>query len=55
VGVQNHESVLEWTYRFNMKQGAVFVQPDLQYIIRPGATGQIGNALVLGCQMGINF
>jgi len=55
MSVQSHESVLEWTYRFNMKQGAIFVQPDLQYIIRPGAAGQIGNALVLGCQVGINF
>ncbi len=55
IGVQNHESVLELTYRFNLSHGAIFVQPDLQYVIRPGGTGQINNAVVLGCQMGINF
>jgi porin len=55
VGVQSHESVLEWTYRFDMCKGALFVQPDIQYVIRPGGTGQISNAVVLGCQLGVNF
>lgn len=55
VGVQNHEAVLEWTYRFAFAKSAVFFQPDIQYIIHPGGAGQINNALVLGCQMGINF
>ena len=36
-------------------KGALFFQPDLQYIIRPGATGKIDDALVLGCQIGVNF
>ena len=55
VGVQSHETVLEWTYRFNLRQGALFFQPDVQYVIRPAGTGQIANAVVLGCQLGINF
>jgi porin len=55
VGVQSHETVLEWTYRFNLRQGALFFQPDVQYVIRPGGTGQTDNAVVLGCQLGINF
>ena len=55
VGVQTHESALEWTYRFNMRKGALFFQPDVQYVIRPGGTGQIANAVVLGCQLGVNF
>jgi porin len=55
VGVQDYETVLEWTYRFNFRKGAVFFQPDLQYVINPGGTGQINDALVLGCQLGINF
>jgi hypothetical protein len=29
--------------------------PDLEYIIRPGGTGNIPNALIIGCQTGINF
>ncbi|MBL8876778.1 MAG: carbohydrate porin [Phycisphaerae bacterium] len=54
-GVQTYESVIEATYRIALPGNSVFVQPDLQYIIRPGGTGQFGNALVLGCQIGINF
>lgn len=55
VGVQSHETVLEATYRFNVRHGALFVQPDVQYVMRPGGTGQLANAVVLGCQLGINF
>jgi porin len=55
VGVHSHESVLEGTYRFSMRKGAIFFQPDLQYVIRPGGTGQLANAVVLGCQLGVNF
>jgi porin len=55
VGVQSHETVLEATYRFNVRHGALFVQPDVQYVMRPGGTGQLANSVVLGCQLGINF
>jgi porin len=55
VGVQNEETVLEWNYTFRFRNGAFFVEPDLQYIIRPGGTGNIPNALVVGAQVGINF
>jgi porin len=55
VGVQSHETVLEWTYRFNLRKGALFFQPDIQYVIRPGGTRQLSNAVVLGCRLGINF
>jgi porin len=55
IGVQNHETDLEWTYRFNMRKGALFFQPDIQYVIRPGGMGQVANAVVLGCQLGVNF
>ncbi len=55
VGVQDYETVLEWTYRFNLRKGALFIQPDIQYVINPGGTGQINDALVLGCQIGFNF
>ena len=33
----------------------IFFGPDLQYIIRPGGTGNIRNAFVVGAQIGINF
>lgn len=55
VGAQDYEAVLEWTYRFYFRKGALFFQPDIQYVIRPGGTGNIDNALVLGCQVGLNF
>jgi porin len=53
--VQDYETVLEWTYRFNFRKEALFFQPDIQYVINPGGTGNIDNALVLGCQIGANF
>jgi porin len=55
VGVQDHEMVLEWAYRFDLCKSSVFFQPDIQYVIRPGGTGKINDALVIGCQIGINF
>jgi porin len=55
IGVQNHETALEWTYRFYFRKSAAFFQPDLQYVIRPGGTGKIEDALVIGCQIGIDF
>jgi porin len=55
VGVQDYELALEWFYRVRMRDGAAFVQPDLQYIINPDGTGLISNALVVGLQIGLNF
>lgn len=54
-GGQDYETVIELTYRFDLRNGALFIQPDLQYIIQPGGTSHIENALVLGTQIGINF
>jgi porin len=55
VGVQRYETALELTYGFRFRGGALILQPDLQYIIRPGGTGQISNAFVGGFRVGINF
>jgi porin len=55
VGVQTYEMVIELAYRFYFRQRALFVQPDLQYIIQPGGTDRFDNALVLGAQIGVNF
>jgi porin len=54
VPVQTEETVLEWTYRYYVTN-FFYIQPDLQYIIRPGATGQIDDALVLGAQISVSF
>ena len=55
IGIQRHEMALELTYRFRFDQDALFFQPDLQYIIRPGGTGRIPDAFVAGFQAGISF
>jgi porin len=55
VGVQDYETAIELMYRFYFDRRAVFIQPDLQYIVRPGGTGQNDNAIVVGCQIGIYF
>jgi porin len=55
IGAQDNETVLELTYRFYFRKSAIFFQPDIQYVIKPGGTGKINNALVLGYQLGINF
>jgi len=54
-GVQSHETVLEFTYRLALLKSALYFQPDLQYVFRPGGTGQIPDALVLGAQVAVNF
>jgi porin len=54
-GVQDHELVLEATYRFYFEKNSLFFQPDLQYIVHPGGSGRIKDAVVLGCQLGFNF
>jgi porin len=55
IGAQNDEAVLELTYRFSFDNSAILFQPDIQYVINPGGTGRINNALVLGFQIGFNF
>lgn len=32
-----------------------FIQPDLQYVIRPNGTGRIPDALVIGAEFGFTF
>jgi porin len=55
VGVQSHETVVELTYRLALLKSALYFQPDLQYVFRPGGTGRIPDALVLGAQVAVNF
>jgi porin len=55
LGVQSYETVLELTYRLALLKSALYLQPDLQYVFRPGGTGRIPDALVLGAQVAVNF
>jgi len=54
-GVQSQETAVELTYRLALLKSALYFQPDLQYVFRPGGAGQIPDALVLGAQVAVNF
>jgi len=51
---QQYEFMFEFTHKINITKWMYF-QPDLQYVIQPGGTGNIDDALVLGFQMGLTF
>jgi len=53
-GYPDYELVFEWNYKVQLTKFA-FVQPDVQWVINPGGTNRIPNALVLGAQMGMVF
>jgi porin len=53
-GSPSNETDLEWGYRVQVTNFA-YIQPDVQYIIQPGGTGNIPNAVVLGAQFGLTF
>lgn len=48
------EMVVELTYQAAVTPSLV-VQPDLQYIIHPGSTTGLGNALVIGARASVTF
>jgi porin len=48
------EMVLEFTYRANLTPW-LYIQPDAQFIINPGATQDLHNAFVIGGRVSINF
>ena len=50
----DYEMVLEVGHRFQVTP-STYIQPDMQYIVQPGGTGDIDNALVLGFQFGASF
>jgi porin len=53
-GQQDFELALELSYIIEIGQW-LHIQPDLQYIVKPGGTGNIPDALVLGTQVAVNF
>ena len=52
--IQDFEMVLEWTYVAQVARWLA-VQPNVQYVIKPGGSGAIPNALVLGAQLSVTF
>ncbi len=53
-GEPDYELVFEAGYRLQVTDFA-YIQPDIQYVIQPGGTGEIPNALVIGAQFGVKF
>ncbi len=49
---QDFEMLLEWSHTFGVTHW-LSVQPDIQYIIHPGGTGEIPDSLVIGMEVGI--
>jgi len=48
------EKVIEFAHRFQLTKWSYF-QPDIQWVIDPGGTGDIPDAVVIGAQMGVTF
>jgi porin len=51
---QTYELVLEWMYAIAVTPWLT-VQPDIQYVIRPGGQARVTNALVVGMQLSFQF
>ena len=48
------EKVVEFAHRFQLTPWSYF-QPDIQYVIDPGGTADIPDAIIIGAQMGFTF
>lgn len=51
---ETYEMVFEWAYQIQVNPWMT-VQPDVQYIVNPGATETIQNAWVLGALVSVSF
>ncbi|HEV2055394.1 MAG TPA: carbohydrate porin [Methylomirabilota bacterium] len=51
---QTYELVLEWTYAIALTRWLT-IQPDVQYVINPGGRSSVGNAVVVGAQLAVEF
>ncbi len=49
-----YELAREWTYAIALGR-RLTIQPDVQYVINPGGVSSVGNAVVLGTQIAIEF
>jgi len=53
-GVQTHAAVLELNYGMEVSPG-LLVLPELEYFIRPGGTGAVPNAFLVGVKAHADF
>lgn len=53
-GFADYELVFEWGHRFQFTK-FLYLQPNIQWVINPGGTHTIPNALVLGLQSSVTF
>ena len=53
-GDPDYEWIFELGYRLQLTKFA-YVQPDIQYVVRPGGTGDIPDATVVGMQFGVSL
>jgi porin len=53
-GRPTRETVIEIGHRIQLSKFA-YIQPDIQYVSRPGGTGHLADAVVIGAQVGISF
>ncbi len=53
-GDPDYEWIFELGYRVQLTK-FVYIQPDLQYVVQPGGTGEIPDATVLGMQFGVSL
>lgn len=51
-GDPSYEAVIEGGHRFQVSK-FLFMQPDLQWVIRPSGTGRYRNAIAAGAEMGV--
>jgi porin len=53
-GFPRYEAAIEAAHRIQFTKFA-FVEPDVQWVIRPAGTGKIPNAVVIGFEAGLTF
>ena len=51
---QQYEIALEFTHKIMITKW-MYMQPDIQYIVQPGGTGNTADAMVIGFQSGLTF
>jgi porin len=54
LGYPTYEWVLELGYVAHITPW-LYITPDIQWVINPGGTGDIPNALVIGWELGVTF
>ena len=54
VGIQTYESIAEIDYGLQLTRW-LKIRPNLQYVIKPGGTGKIPNAFVIGLYTEVTF